>query len=160
MIDVADQPFKALDQKLSGHVSMLRIDPSYRGVFSDGSVLDWSSDPSKRPEIISKFAGEKDAQGFENYVKWLERLVKVEYDDFVAKNFSNPTDLLKTPGALLKLLSMGAFSKMDKKVSKFISDPRLISMSTFQALYAGVTPAQALVVYCIISYLDLVQGVY
>lgn len=160
MIDVANIPFDELDMKLRDKVEMLEVDPGYRGVFSDGSILDWSNDSTKRGKIIADFAGHDQAQGFENYVVWLEKLVKAEYDNFVARNFDHMTDMLKTPGALLKLLKLGAFSKMDKKVSEFISDPRLISMSTFQALYAGVTPAQALAVYCIISYMDLVQGVY
>jgi len=160
MLDIAELPFDALDLKMAEHVDMIPVSPSYRGVFRDGSHIDWPHDPNNIFEAIENFAGTSQAEGFDDYVKWLEKLVKVEYDNFVAKNFSSPIDLMDSPGALIKLLQMGAFSKMDKKVSQFISDPRLLSMSTFQALYAGVTPAQALAVYCIISYMDLVQGVF
>lgn len=160
MLDVARIPFETLGIDMDKRVEMIKVDPSYRGIFADGSSLDWSADKETRFQRITSLAGTDQAQGFEDYVSWLEKLVKVEYDKFVAKNFDSVFDLLKTPGALARLLQMGAFSHMDKRVGKFISDPRLISMSTFQALYAGVTPSQALAVYCIISYMDLVQGVY
>jgi len=160
MLDIAELPFQALETKMANHVEMIPVSPSYRGVFRDGTQIDWPNDPSQIFGTIESFAGTSQAEGFNKYVDWLEKLVKVEYDDFVAKNFSKTTDILDNPGALIKLLQMGAFKKMDKKVSQFISDQRLISMSTFQALYAGVTPAQALAVYCIISYMDLVQGVF
>lgn len=160
MLDVAQLPFETLDSKMDDFVSMIRVDPNYRGQFADGTHLDWPADPNIRFEVLTEFAGEKDADGFEQYVTWLEKLFVVEYENFIARNFGSPLDLLKTPGALVQLVKMGAFSKMDRKVQSFISDPRLISMSTFQSLYAGVTPSQALAIYCIISYMDLVQGVY
>ena len=45
-------------------------------------------------------------------------------------------------------------------VGKFITDERLQRVFTFQALYAGVPPQQALAVYAVIAYMDTVAGVY
>lgn len=160
VIDIAEKVFRELDVEMSQYVEMIRVDPSYRGIYADGTTLDWPGESKKIFDAINDFSGLDQAQGFQKYSDWLAKLEDVEFDNFVAKNFSNVFDLFKTPGALVKLLSMGAFRKMDKKVESFISDPRLVSMSTFQALYAGVTPSQALAVYCIISYMDLIQGVY
>ena len=33
-------------------------------------------------------------------------------------------------------------------------------MFSFQAMYAGVSPQQALAIYAVISYMDLVEGVF
>src|SRR6185369_2201169 len=43
---------------------------------------------------------------------------------------------------------------------RFITDPRLHRIFTFQALYAGVPPQRALAVYAVIAYMDTVAGVY
>ncbi|TGH39580.1 phytoene desaturase, partial [Escherichia coli] len=39
------------------------------------------------------------------------------------------------------------------------SDPRLQRIFTFQSLYAGVAPRDALAVYAVIAYMDTVSGV-
>jgi phytoene desaturase len=160
MLDTARVPFEALGETMERHVDMIRVDPGYQGRFSDGSVLNWPGHSDGIHKAIASFAGHKEAEGFDDYVQWLEKLVRIEYEPFIAQNFASPLDLMKSPLSLLRLVSMGAFRKMENQVREFIMDERLISMSTFQALYAGVTPHEALAVYCIISYMDLVQGVF
>ena len=45
-------------------------------------------------------------------------------------------------------------------MKRFITDPRLHRIFTFQALYAGVPPQRALAVYAVIAYMDTIAGVY
>ena len=45
-------------------------------------------------------------------------------------------------------------------VRRYISDPRLRRVFTFQSLYAGVAPQDALAVYAVIAYMDTVSGVF
>ncbi len=160
MLETGKMPFVELGQKLEDHVEMIKVDPAYQGRFGDGSVLDWPGNRQDIHQAISQFVSPREAAGFGKYTKWLEKLVEIEYDKFIAANFHKPTDIIKNPISLMRLLQMGAFKKMDKKVRDFLVDERLIAMSTFQALYAGVSPEEALAVYCIISYMDLVEGVY
>ena len=44
-------------------------------------------------------------------------------------------------------------------VKRYISDPRLQRVFTFQSLYAGVAPRDALAVYAVIAYMDTISGV-
>ena len=46
------------------------------------------------------------------------------------------------------------------RIGDFFRDPRTQRIFSFQALYAGVAPQQALALYAVISYLDSVAGVY
>lgn len=160
MLDVASQPFEALNTTLDKNVNMLSVDPSYRAVFSDDSSILWPNNKEEIHSTISTFSSEEEADRFDVYVKWLKKLVDVEYDAFIARNFTSPVNMIKNTKQLLQLLQMGAFQKMDKVVGKFLKDQRLIDLCSFQSLYAGVTPQQALGVYCVISYMDLIQGVY
>jgi phytoene desaturase len=44
-------------------------------------------------------------------------------------------------------------------VSRFFDDERLRRLFSFQALYAGLAPQQALAVYAVIAYMDAINGV-
>lgn len=160
MLDIANQPFESLDQTLSQNVNMLKVDPSYRAVFRDKTEILWPHNRNNIHETISTFSSEEEADRFDIYVKWLKKLVDVEFDTFIARNFTSPLNMAKNIKELYALLSMGAFSKMDKVVNRHLTDSRLIDLCSFQSLYAGVTPKQALGVYCVISYMDLIEGVY
>ena len=48
---------------------------------------------------------------------------------------------------------------MASRVGQFFDDPRLCQVFSFQAMYAGLSPFEALAVFCIITYMDCVQGV-
>ena len=62
--------------------------------------------------------------------------------------------------SLARLTALGGFRRWDRAVKRFITDPRLHRIFTFQALYAGVPPQRALAVYAVIAYMDTVAGVY
>jgi phytoene desaturase len=45
-------------------------------------------------------------------------------------------------------------------VARYFRDERLQKIFSFQAMYAGVSPARALAIYAVITYMDLVEGVF
>lgn len=45
-------------------------------------------------------------------------------------------------------------------IRRFLTDERLLRVFTFQGLYVGVPPRQALAAYAVIAYMDTVSGVY
>ena len=53
----------------------------------------------------------------------------------------------------------GAFRRMQTKIEQFFSDPRTQRIFSFQAMYAGLAPHDALAIYTVIAYLDSVAGV-
>ena len=46
------------------------------------------------------------------------------------------------------------------QIGRFLRDPRLQRIFSFQALYAGVPPSRALAAYAVIAYMDTVAGVW
>ena len=90
--------------------------------------------------------------------EWLGELYRLEIDGFIGSNFSSPLSLV-TP-KLAKLAAIGGFRGWERMVRKYITDERLQRIFTFQALYAGVPPQQALAAYAVIAYMDTVEGVY
>jgi len=158
MPDIIEDAFNAVGASMSDYVELMPSDPAYRASFADGSVLDVHSDAVAMTAAIEEFAGPAQAAGYLRLRDWLTELYKLEMDGFIASNFSSPLSLL-TP-QLARLAAIGGFRGWEKMVSRFITDERLQRIFTFQALYAGVPPQQALAAYAVIAYMDTIAGVY
>ncbi|NBR92817.1 MAG: phytoene desaturase, partial [Actinobacteria bacterium] len=72
----------------------------------------------------------------------------------------SPLDLVRPWRDGLRLVQMGAFRKLDKKIGSFFRDDRLQRIFSFQSMYAGLAPYEALSLYAVITYMDSVEGVY
>lgn len=157
MTDIIDDTFAAVGETRSERLELLPVDPAYRATFSDGSALDVHSDADRMTAAVEQFAGFGQAAGYRRLREWLTRLYRIEFDGFIAANFDSPLALL-TP-QLARLAAMGGFRRWDRMVKRCISDPRLQRVFTFQSLYAGVAPRDALAVYAVIAYMDTIAGV-
>ena len=158
MPDIIEEAFDAVGASMGDYLELIKLDPAYRASFADGSVLDVHTDAAAMEAAIETFAGPDQAAGYRRLRQWLTELYTLEIDGFIGSNFSSPVSLL-TP-QLARLAAIGGFRGWEKMVSKFITDERLQRIFTFQALYAGVPPQQALAAYAVIAYMDTVAGVY
>ncbi|OBJ49674.1 phytoene desaturase family protein [Mycobacterium sp. 1423905.2] len=157
MPDIIDDVFAAVGQNRSDRLELLPVDPAYRAEFADGSALYVHSDADRMSAAVEEFAGPAQAAGYRRLRQWLQRLYRTEFDGFIAANFDSPLSLL-TP-SLARLTAIGGFRKWDRMVKRHLTDPRLQRVFTFQSLYAGVAPRDALAVYAVIAYMDTVAGV-
>lgn len=157
MPDIIDETFAAVGETRSNRLELSPVDPAYRAVFADGSALDVHSDADRMADAIADFAGSGQAAGYRRLRTWLTRLYRTEFDGFIGANFDSPLSLL-TP-RLAQLTAIGGFRRWDRMVKRHISDERLQRIFTFQSLYAGVAPRDALAVYAVIAYMDTIAGV-
>ncbi|MHA7651386.1 phytoene desaturase family protein [Mycobacterium sp. ML4] len=158
MPDIIDEVFAAVGESLEQRMDLLPVDPAYRAMFADGAGLDVHTDAERMTASVREFAGARDADGYRALRVWLDRLYRTEFDGFISANFDSPLSML-TP-QLARLAGMGGFRRWETMVKRHISDPRLRRVFTFQALYAGVAPQDALAVYAVIAYMDTVSGVF
>jgi phytoene desaturase len=158
MPDLLADCFAALGESLADWVTLRRLDPAYRAQFADGTGLSVSSDPDVMTARIRSFSGSADAEGYRRYVELVTRLYRLQMRDFIDRNFDSPLDLVGS--SLAKLVALRGFSRLAPTVARYFSDERLQRVFSFQALYAGVSPARALAIYAVISYMDLVEGVF
>jgi phytoene desaturase len=158
MPDIIDDVFAAVGETRSGRLDLLPVNPAYCARFADGSCIDVYSDPDRMSAAIETFADGHQAAGYRQLRDWLTRLYCIEFDGFIAANFDSPLGLL-TP-QLARLAAIGGFRKWDGMVKRYITDPRLRRVFTFQSLYAGVAPHDALAAYAVIAYMDTISGVF
>ena len=158
MPDIIEDAFAAVGASMDDHLELALVDPAYRASFADGSSLDVHTDAAAMTAAIEQFAGPEQAAGYQRLRDWLTELYKLEMNGFISSNFDSPLSLL-TP-QLARLAAIGGFRGWERMVGKYITDERLQRVFTFQALYAGVPPQQALAAYAVIAYMDTVAGVY
>ena len=152
--------FRAAGAEMADYVTINKVDPMYRAVFADGSVLHVRHGREAMTEEIRRFANDTEAEAFGRFCDWLERLYRVEMSSFIDVNFDSVLDLVRPWRAGLELVRLGGFGKLGRKVASFFRDERLQRIFSFQAMYAGLAPYEALSLYAIITYMDSVEGVF
>ncbi|WP_430499329.1 phytoene desaturase family protein [Micromonospora trifolii] len=158
MPDLIAEALGAVGEELHDWLDLTPLDPAYRAYYPDGSTLDVLTDTTRMAAEISRVCGPREADGYLRFVEYARELWRLERTDFIERNLDAPTDLIT--GNLLKLLSGGAFRRLQTKINQFFRDPRTQRIFSFQAMYAGLAPHDALAIYAVIAYLDSVAGVY
>ena len=160
MPDLLADAFTAAGRHMDDYLTIEPVDPMYRAVYHDGSVLHVRHGREAMTEEIRSFAGPAEAAAFGDFCDWLAKLYQVELPHFIDANFDSVFSMLKHWKAMLELVRMGGFGRLDAKVASFFDDPRLQRIFSFQSMYAGLAPHDALALYAVITYMDSVEGVY
>ncbi len=158
MPNLIDDVFACLDEKTSDWLDLQPVAPLYRTYYPDGSRLDVHSNPGEMAAEIETQIGSDEAGNYLRFVEYVSKLYELEMADFIDRNIDSPLDLL-TPN-LARLAAIGGFRRLAPKVNEYLKDPRTQRVFSFQAMYAGMSPFDALAIYAVIAYMDSVAGVY
>ncbi|MDP3711200.1 MAG: phytoene desaturase family protein [Mycobacteriales bacterium] len=158
MPDLIADALDCVGEKLEDWLTLDPVDPLYRAYYPDGSTLDVKADVGEMAEEVRRVCGPAEAQGYLRYVDFVSDLYRFEMKDFIDRNIDSPFTLL-TPN-LARLAAIGGFRKLAPKVEQYLQDPRTQRVLSFQSMYAGLSPYDALAIYAVIAYMDSVAGVY
>jgi phytoene desaturase len=158
MPDLIADAFDCLGESMSDWLTLKPVAPLYRSFYPDGSVLDVHADVDQMADEIARVISPAEAAGYRKYVDFVSELYRYEMTDFIDRNIDSPFDLL-TPN-LARLVAIGGFRRLAPKVREYLKDPRTERVFSFQAMYAGLSPYDALAIYAVIAYMDSVAGVF
>jgi phytoene desaturase len=158
MPSLIQDALSCVGEDMKDWLELVPVDPLYRAFYHDGTQLDVHADTKRMQEEIATKISTSEAIGYGKYVDFVTKLYKYEMNDFIDRNIDSPLNLL-TPN-LAKLVGLGAFRHLAPKVNQFLKDERTQKVYSFQAMYAGVSPQQALALYAVIAYMDSVNGVF
>jgi phytoene desaturase len=158
MPEFVEDALACVGERLTDRLTLRRVDPAYRARFADGSTIDVHTDRAAMSDEIARVCSPADADGYQRFVDYLRRLYELERPTFIDRNLDGVADLVGT--AALRLLTMGGLRRLSPVVGDFMADERLRRIFSFQAMYAGLAPHDALAIYAVISYMDCVAGVY
>ncbi len=158
MPDLIADAFDCVGERMEDWLDLIPVAPLYRARYADGSTLDVHADPAQMSEEISRVCSPDEAAGYLRYVDFVSKVYRAEMKDFIDRNIDSPLSLV-TP-SLARLVALGGFRRLAPKVRQFLKDPRTERVFSFQAMYAGLSPYDALAIYAVIAYMDSVAGVF
>ncbi|MEQ3552241.1 phytoene desaturase family protein [Pseudonocardia nematodicida] len=158
MPELLDSAFAAVGETTADRLDLVRLDPAYRAEFADGSAIAVHTDAAAMEHEIRETCGPASAQGYRDLRRWLTELYRAEMGSFIDAQMDSPFSLLGPD--LVRLAALGGFGRLGRRIDRFLPDERLRRIFSFQALYAGVAPQQALGAYGVIAYMDTIAGVY
>ena len=141
----------AAGEELDDWLALARLDPTYRLRFHDGSSLDILPGAERMAAEVERLAGPDEARRYLAFRgEHLGRMHEAEWPGFIDRNFDSPLDLAR-PLALARLARLGGFRRMHSLVATHLTDWRLRRAHTFQSLYVGISPFDALGIYAVIA---------
>lgn len=158
MPEYLEEAFDAVGERLADWLTLDRVEPAYRARFADGSRISVHTEGAAMEDEVRSVCGAGEAAGYRDLRRWLGELYSVQREHFIGANFDSPLDLVRPE--LVRLAVLGGFGRLEPQLRRFLRDERLIRLFSFQALYAGVPPQQALAAYAVIAYMDTIAGVY
>jgi phytoene desaturase len=158
MPDLIADCFDALGEEMGDWLNLRPVEPLYRTTFADGTGMDVHADHDAMAAEIERVCGAAEAAGFTRYVEFVSKLYRYEMRDFIDRNIDSPLDLLGLN--LARLAAVGGFRRLAPKVGQYLKDERTQRVFSFQSMYAGLSPYDALALYAVIAYMDSVAGVF
>ncbi|GAA3826290.1 phytoene desaturase family protein [Sphaerisporangium flaviroseum] len=159
MPGVLADTFAAANEDLESWLPLRRLDPYYRLEYHDGSHLDVVAGEDAMAEQVRALAGAAEAERYRRFRRLLGEMFDAEWPSFIDRDMTRLRALAQ-PYALSRLAALGGFRRLDRLVRRHLTDDRLIRAHTFQALYVGLSPRQALGIYAVVAHMDTVGGVY
>ncbi len=158
MPEVWEETFAALGERISDHLQLKRIDPTYKVYFEDGLQLELTSNIGRMQTQLEKI--EKTA--FTNFLAFMaegSRHYKISLEKFLGRNFRTLTEFFSLRNLPL-LFQLKALKKHYANTGKFFKDEHLRAAFTFQNMYLGLSPYDAPATFSLLQYTELAEGVW
>ena len=158
MPDLIADAFDSVGESMDDWLTLDPVSPLYRAQYADGSSLDVHADVDAMADSVAALCGPAEAAGYRRFVDFVSQLYRLEMRDFIDRNIDSPLSLLRP--SLARLAALGGFRRLAPKVGEYLKDERTRRVFSFQAMYAGLSPYDALAIYAVIGYMDSVAGVF
>lgn len=151
-----EELFELAGRRMRDYVELLPVDPYYRVVFPDGRKFDYVGDLDRTLEQIRAFSP-GDVDGYLKLRKHTAAIYGVGFEKLADVPFSKATDMLRALPAMVRLRSDRS---VYGAVSRYVKDPALRQVFTFQPLLVGGNPFRTSSIYLLIQTLEQRFGVH
>ncbi|HLO30046.1 MAG TPA: phytoene desaturase family protein [Anaerolineales bacterium] len=158
MPEIWEETFASLGERMSDHLELKRIDPTYKIHFDDGLKLELTSNLGEMQTQLERVE-ETAFTGFLNYIAEGSKHYKRSVEQFVGRNFYNIFEYFSLRNLPL-LFQLKALKKHYANMNRFFKDERLKAAFTFQNMYLGLSPYEAPATYSLLQYTELAEGVW
>ncbi len=136
----------------------IQIKNHTRNQFSDGSSIDFSSDPFYMKQQLA-YMDSKGAAAYDQFSAEVERLFELSQQNFLYRSFSGWRDYL-SPTLAKNMLKVRPFQSLDQFFKRYFNNPNIIQALNRYATYVGSSPYSVPATFAMIAHLELNQGVF
>ncbi len=158
MPEVFAETYQALGERMSDHLDLRRIDPTYTIRFADGTALTMTADLLRMQAQLEAIQPGSFG-GLLRYLAEGHRHYRVALAKFVTRNFIRPFDYF-SPTNIPLILQLKALRKHYDNIGNYFTHPHLKAAFTFQNMYLGLSPYDAPATFSLLQYTELADGVW
>lgn len=159
MPDVFEHFFALLGERVSDHLELTRLDPSYRITFRGRDLtVDMTSDLERD---AATFEGLEPGSGaaLRDYVARAEAQYQIAIDNFMYRNRDGLLGFLNRKTAM-QGRELHVFESMHRYVSRWFSSDAVQKIMEYQLVFLGSSPYSTPALYNIMSHIDFNLGVF
>ncbi len=153
---VLDELAELAGKTLADYVTIVPCDPFYRINFHDGRTFNYVGDDARLEAEIARFSPD-DVVGYRAFLAYSRRIFDRAFTDLADHSFHSVWEMAKVAPDLIRLR---ADQSVFRRVSKFIKDPALRQVFSFEPLLIGGNPLRSSSIYSMIHYLEKTWGVH
>jgi phytoene desaturase len=151
-----EELFALFGKSMGDYLTMVPLDPWYRIRFDDGKVFDYGEGIERTEAEIRKF-NPADVDGYRAFLRVAERVFDVGFTRLGDVPFHDPKTMLRIVPTMIQLQS---YRSVYGYVSRYIKDPYLRQVFSFQPLLVGGNPFTTTSIYALIHYLERKWGIH
>lgn len=157
MRHVFEELFDSVGRSLNDYVKFQPVEPLTRYFYTDGTVLDVSSDIRRMCDQIAQI-DERDVEGYLQYLAYAARIHRITGPVFIYNNPPKVWDILSVPP--LEMPAVDPMRTMSMAINGFVRSPHLRQLLGRFATYTGASPYRAPATLNVIAHVELVGGVW
>lgn len=159
MLEPLEKLFRDTGRRIEDYLDLVLINPSYRVFFGDDTVFDSSPTIAHMVREIRQKISPSEVGGYLRLMGDLAQMYQAVVPAFVRNRYRTLWDLL-SPNRIALLARYRLLASLWKRVARYVRDPRLRMLFSFQTMYLGLSPQEALWVYGILTYMESGEGVW
>jgi phytoene desaturase len=158
MPDIFENYFKEFGKKVSDYYELVRLDPSYKVIFSKTKETNLPADQQSLKALFEEMepgCGEK----YDAFLKESEYKYRVGIGEFVWKPSLSITEFFDFR-LISKALSLDLFASFGKHIRKFFKNEDILKIMEFPILFLGATPNDTPALYSLMNFAEMTMGTW
>ncbi len=148
--------FESVGRDSREYLDLRPVDPFYRVVFPDESHFDYVGDEERLLAQIRAMSP-RDVDGYQRLCAHARRIFDIGYTQLADQPFDRLSDMLRVVPDMVRLES---YRTVWGLVNRYLEDPRLRQVFSFQPLLIGGNPLSTSSIYMLIHWLERKWGVW
>ena len=159
MPDVFEHFFKLLGENVNDHLTLQRLDPSYRIAFrGSDKIIDMTSDVRRDSQTFESLETGS-GKALQTYLDKSKYQYDIAINYFMYKNYDTILDFINRQ-TLVEGRRLHVFEKMHNYVSRYFKTDITQKIMEYQLVFLGSSPYNTPALYNIMSHIDFNMGVF